>query len=271
MLKIFFSFLMMLTLTSCVSQLLNPPVNYQSQVMPGISQADTLAMFGFPEQLIKLDHNKSVLQYPGAGILFLDNKQSHIFALSKSEVLQNLVENKDARLNPAENIPQNLAHSIIFTKNPKNEVSPYQAFAFLGDEENFIKGIELKFELDTYNTSTNTLCLAISSGFVKATQQALEAGAFKEANLKDTKTGRDYITASQCTKYLSDTVKLAAIDKLLNPPPVVVSQEESAQQLEVEKKQQETKKNELLDSIVEWLKPVEKTKAEKVPQPSEKK
>lgn len=270
MLKILISVLLMLSLSSCISQLLNPPVNYKANAKPGISKADTLAMFDFPSYMLNYE-NKTVMVYPGAGILFVDNKQSHVFALAESENLKVLIDNKDSRLNPASDIPDGLTNSVVFNKDPKNKLTPYQAFAFLGDEANFIEAIKQKFVLDTYNTSTNTLCLAISSGFVEATKQALEAGSYKDATLKDVKTGRDYIRAHQCVKYLDDPIKLAAIDKLLNPPVVVLTKEEAAKQAQVEQKKEETKKNEVVEGILDWLKPVEKTKAEKVPQPSEKK
>lgn len=270
MLKIVVSILLMLSLSSCISMLINPPVNYKAQQKPGISKADTLALFDFPTYVINYE-NKTIMVYPEAGILFVDNKQSHIFALSDSEKLQTLIDNKDARLNPAADIPDGLTNSIIFNKDPKNKLTPYQAFAFLNDEANFIEAIKKNFVLDTYNTSTNTLCLAISSGFVEAAKQAIDAGAYKDATLKDTATGRDYIRAYQCTKYLKDPVKLAAIDKILNPPVVAVTKEEAAAKVEAEKKKEETKKNELVEGILEWLKPVEKTKADETNQPTEKK
>ncbi|MBY0554715.1 hypothetical protein K2P97_09310 [bacterium] len=268
--KITISVLLMLLLSSCISQLINAPINYKSGAKPGVSKADTLAMFDFPSYMLDYE-NKTVMVYSNTGILFVDNKQSHVFTLAESENIKTLIDNKDLRLNPASGIPDGLTNSIVFNKDSKNKLSPYQAFAFLGDEANFIEAIKQKFVLDTYNTSTNTLCLALSSGFVEATKQALEAGAYKDATLKDVKTGRDYIRAHQCTKYLQDPVKLAAIDKLLNPPVVVLTKEEAEKQAEVLQKKEETKSNEVVEGILNWLKPVEKAKAEKVPQPSEKK
>jgi hypothetical protein len=239
----------LLLVSACTSVELNAN-NVKQKVQPGMSQADALALFDFPEKYEK-DGNMSLMVYGEVAFYFIDDRMVQGFELLKNESLKSLIEKKDERLSLNSKIPNDLRNKIIFSKNTENHVTPYQAFAYLNDEAHFIEAVKQEFTMDYYSTTSNALCVAIAAGFIKATEELIKAGAYIDANLKDAKTGRNYIKARDCTKYLSDEAKRAQISKLLNSDSVTLNAEE-VQPLE------KARKNQVLDSILEWLKPVVK-------------
>jgi hypothetical protein len=243
----------LLFFSSCTTVELNAK-NVKQKVQLGISQADALALFDFPEKYEKSENN-SLMVYDEVAFYFVDDKMVKGFELLKNESLKTLIENKDARLNITSEIPNDLKNKIIFSKKSDNHLNPYQAFAYLNDEANFIEAVKQDFTMDYYSTTKNALCIAISAGFVSGTEALVKAGAYIDADLKEVKTGREYIKARQCVRYLKDETKLAQINKILNPDTVALKVLEA-------KPNEAAKKNKTLESIMEWLKPVQQKTTE---------
>ncbi|MEQ1724228.1 MAG: hypothetical protein ABL930_13740 [Pseudobdellovibrio sp.] len=239
----------MIFVSACATVELTPK-NVQQKVQVGVSQADALALFDFPDQYEKVG-DQSLMVYDKVAFYFITDKMIKGFEMAPNDTLKTLIEKKDTRLTSASEIPNDLKNKIIFSKRSENHVNPYQAFAYLNDEANFIEAVNQEHTMDYYSTTSNALCIAIASGFVNATSALIKAGAYKSATLKDAKSGREYIKAYECVKYLKDDDKRAQINKILNPDTV-------AQKAEDVKPVEEAKKNQALESIMDWLKPVEK-------------
>jgi hypothetical protein len=127
----------MLLVSACASVELNAN-NVKQKMQPGISQADALALFDFPEKYEK-DDNMSLMVYGEVAFYFIDDRMVQGFEFLNNESLKGLIENKDERLIQNSAIPNDLRNKIIFSKHTENHVSPYQAFAFLNDEAHFIE------------------------------------------------------------------------------------------------------------------------------------